>query len=1720
MTKQSGCTQSTAWGRKARVICTLSAMIAVLFCVFYLGGAANLIKAAADSEYGELELNYLSLYINSEKITEDNAAETVVADKDEIMLSLEWLIRNNATDSSEEKVYQYRCALEPIYGIALSEVELTDLYSNGDYVGQYEIKTEEDGITYFYIYLDEEATANKSNIGGGALLEGVISLDSDGSLLDGSKQTVGVGDLTYEVIYNSNSGTGKLTLSKRTLNSIYYEDGQYYQKYYITLTVKGIMTDITITDTLPSGLTLVEGSVSVSATGTYQELAGEVVIDEENFVLTFPDSTSKFASTVYTVQYVCAISDDAIENYTRLYNTAKAEGTDQNGDPVTKSSTTSTRATAPTITKAGSAEIDENGYYLMKYKITINLGTRADEITAEELAAIMITDSWDGTLVPYTANGNYMKEGTPEYNGYMVFMAYQRGISLSIADFFTDNGDGTYSFEYYLRATVFTGDDNITNTVSTEILGVTLSQKETVDKPSNDVGIEQVDILTKASGYEDGFSLTDENGDAVTTVPWEITLDPSEYEKSLVSQAITALILTDTASGSQKFETDTESENYITNCLTTFVYDSNGVLKSSYSYPGPVTLISVSDTELQLSVDEDFFRSLIYSGYYAVIEYKTVIDASAEDKTLTFQNNVDLLYTVNGEEFPEKASAGVKTENPNYTPVFSNIAKSTCGSCSFADGVSFTYTKDNDMGWLITVPTEALKEGDTLQIEDILPADCTYVTGSAVGFYSIDAGKNYADVAFDGFTDNGGSFEITVTAEMLEKASAYDGNLYIYLQTELDSSVWAQYAGSSVKLTNSAAATLNGTEYDPVEATGTVDGPVIASKSVISEDGLPVIDTENSKITADYQIEINPLGADLSADDTLTAVDTMPASFVLDESSVKFTNEDGNSVEGASYALEGNTITFTVPDGVHVYITYSVLIDVNPIEDPYWYNNTENAIAVEGFESVGGSDSVSFANLGIQIYVWAYSMNGEISIYKYWNNGGELTALPGATFALYSVYDNNGKEYTEEEGYIGTYTIESETGTITISDLYLDRIYMLREVTAPDGYLTGSEYYFYLEGNFKIDLSALPDSLGLAEADIHTFSASGEIAYENVKYITLKGTKKWVGDSAYAEEYRPDSITLAVYRTTGSGDDAVWSLVDTDEYEILWTGTDTAEWQYSIDGALPEYDSDGNTYTYKVVEQSVTGYTTGYTEETSVDGNGHTTCTVDITNTLETITVEGTKTWQGDEGRAANVRPDSVDLVLYADGVQVEERLYTIVWSNTDADQWSYAVSDLPKYRTDGEEIEYTVQEINTAAGYTAEYDSAKLNITNTYEVILTEITGTKEWKGDEDCKDATRPDSVELTLLIKRTAEEDAEYEEADFDYEVVWSETDGDIWTYTISNLPTVDAEGYALSFAVEEKNISYGYTAVVYGFDIVNTFEMDKTDIAGTKTWVGDSADNRPADVALTLYADGVQVENAEYEWTDGKDGAVWSYVFPNLDMWEYSKEADGSITRRQIVYTVSEECPEDYTAAYSEDTLDITNTRITEVQISKVDAAGVSLGGATLTVTDADGNVIETWVSGDEPHTIRGLEAGGTYTLAEEAAPEGYIVADSIEFTVSTDGSTVTVVMVDEWLPTATPTPTSTVTPTPTVTPTNTPTTAATSTPTAAPTAEATATPASGSTTDGGTNTSSRTSSEEVILGIESNGRGWAAAMLLAGIAGLAVSAGYAVKQKRHTSDNEK
>ena len=117
---------------------------------------------------------------------------------------------------------------------------------------------------------------------------------------------------------------------------------------------------------------------------------------------------------------------------------------------------------------------------------------------------------------------------------------------------------------------------------------------------------------------------------------------------------------------------------------------------------------------------------------------------------------------------------------------------------------------------------------------------------------------------------------------------------------------------------------------------------------------------------------------------------------------------------------------------------------------------------------------------------------------------------------------------------------------------------------------------------------------------------------------------------------------------------------------------------------------------------------------------------------------------------------------------------------------------------------------------------------------------------------------------------------------------------------------------------------------------------------------------------------------------------------------TKPADGYVTAESIEFTV-----ENKKEVQKHQMLD----DVTKVEISKKDITDSSeVPGAKLIILDKDGKKVDSWTSTDKPHMIEKLPVG-EYTLREEQAPDGYLIAEDVKFTVKDTGKVQKVKMKD-------------------------------------------------------------------------------------------------------------
>lgn len=216
-----------------------------------------------------------------------------------------------------------------------------------------------------------------------------------------------------------------------------------------------------------------------------------------------------------------------------------------------------------------------------------------------------------------------------------------------------------------------------------------------------------------------------------------------------------------------------------------------------------------------------------------------------------------------------------------------------------------------------------------------------------------------------------------------------------------------------------------------------------------------------------------------------------------------------------------------------------------------------------------------------------------------------------------------------------------------------------------------------------------------------------------------------------------------------------------------------------------------------------------------------------------------------------------------------------------------------------------------------------------------------------------------------------------------------------YYIKELAAPD--GYVIDQEPQEFTFEYqgsGTSVAEYAF----TFEDEQTTVELSKADLTDKKELPGASLKVTD-EDGNTVD----EWVSKEEAHIIKglIVGKKYKMTE-TKPADGYVTAESIEFTV-----ENTKEVQKHQMLD----DVTKVEISKKDIADSSeVPGAKLIILDKDGKKVDSWTSTDKPHMVEKLPVG-EYTLREEQAPDGYLIAEDVKFTVKDTGKVQKVKMKD-------------------------------------------------------------------------------------------------------------
>lgn len=342
------------------------------------------------------------------------------------------------------------------------------------------------------------------------------------------------------------------------------------------------------------------------------------------------------------------------------------------------------------------------------------------------------------------------------------------------------------------------------------------------------------------------------------------------------------------------------------------------------------------------------------------------------------------------------------------------------------------------------------------------------------------------------------------------------------------------------------------------------------------------------------------------------------------------------------------------------------------------------------------------------------------------------------------------------------------------------------------------------------------------------------------------------------------------YAKDSSGQPGAWTTVKATNDDSLIREAASASSEAYVDN-LPLYDTTGDVptgfkYEYRFVEKYIviddgtaegktvkvvsdntedpdgSGIVGNYSFTTAVESTDENSKTT-ITNTWSMREVHAEKVWEDEENRD-DKRPDSISLMLYADGDSTGseialdgEKEDAGTASAYEAAPWTAVWKDLPVRTKDGAEITYTVQEVSVPTAYTVAVTSDEthngltadtpMQVTNTYTPERTSYTVEKLWLGDDDWQEDTRPDSIQLQLYMT-----DAGGQEEAVGAPVTIQEGADGKWSHTWTNLYKYQNKGQVIHYYAREVDVD-GYTGVASGSNaIANT--MNATSLKVTKEW----------------------------------------------------------------------------------------------------------------------------------------------------------------------------------------------------------------------------------------------------------------------------------------------
>lgn len=662
------------------------------------------------------------------------------------------------------------------------------------------------------------------------------------------------------------------------------------------------------------------------------------------------------------------------------------------------------------------------------------------------------------------------------------------------------------------------------------------------------------------------------------------------------------------------------------------------------------------------------------------------------------------------------------------------------------------------------------------------------------------------------------------------------------------------------------------------------------------------------------------------------------------------------------------------------------------VPSPYLLDKTPKTVTVKANETA----KVSFTNK---------LPRGNFNLQKTKENGKPLV---GAKFKIWSVgNDPEGKKI----GYSKTFTTD-EKGKIAVTKLKLGT-YKYQEIEAPKGYVLDSTVRSFKltyknsstsvvtsagtvknkmpRGNFELIKNGV-DGSKLAGAEYRVWSVGSDLEGTTINFDKVFTTDKngelnvtglKLGKYKYQEVKAPTGYVLdeTVGEFTLSYKDQNTAVVGTSAKRVdkkIEVKKLDVNGKLVAGAELKVVDKDN-----KVVD-SWTSTGTVHKIKNLVEGQKYTLVEVKAPKGyIKAKSVDFTVTSEKKDQTVSMTDMQTEIVKTDKDGKKLSGMNYEVVNSKgTVIDKGITSATERVFLNNLIEGEKYTIKEIKAPDGY----------VLNNKEV-----TFTAGEKGKVQLISIKNKQVIAKKLDVNGNFVKGAKLEVTDSEGKVV------DLWTtdgssHVIKNLKAgnvyklVETEvpkGYVhanpVEFTIGDKFDTQEIKMVDQQVSLIKT-DVDGTIVKGATFKIIDKESNKVVDTVSPMDKP-VFISNLK----EGK-----TYIVKEI------KTPEGYVAAKDIEFTVSDKIKEIKALGVKDKQVDIKKLNIDEKIVE----------GAELKVVDKNNKVIDSWTVKDGNHKVKGLKEGETYTLVEDYAPDGYVIAKPVKFTVTDKKENQTISMVDK------------------------------------------------------------------------------------------------------------